>query len=161
MSETNEARETAEDTQYLTFFVAREEYAIDVLRVREVVGVVPITRVPATPRDVRGVVNLRGHVVPVVDLGLRFGRDELTPTRRSCIVVVEPDPGVDRIVGLLVDSVSRVVTLAPDAVVPVPPFGTRASAELLSGMGIVGSAFVLILVPERVARVEESTETAA
>lgn len=150
-----------QERQYLTFFVAREEYALDVLRVREVVGVAPITRVPSTPAQVRGVVNLRGNVVPVVDLGLRFGREELTPTRRSCIVVVEPTLGTDRIVGLLVDSVSRVVTLAEDAVVPVPAFGTQASAELLAGMGIVGSAFVLILVPELVARIEEGAETAA
>lgn len=144
--------------QFLTFFVAREEYAIDVLRVREVVGVAPITRVPSTPRDVRGVVNLRGSVVPVVDLGLRFGSGELTPTERTCIVVVEPAEHTDRVVGLMVDSVNRVVTLAPGDVVPVPPFGTRASTEMLAGMGVVDAAFVLILVPERVARIEERAE---
>jgi purine-binding chemotaxis protein CheW len=152
---------SADTTQYLTFFVAREEYAIDVLRVREVVGMAPITRVPSTPRQVRGVVNLRGSVVPVVDLGLRFGRDELATTRRSCIVVVEPASGSDQVVGLLVDSVNRVVTLPRSEVVPVPPFGTAASAELLAGMGVVDSSFVLILVPERVARIQEAKELAS
>lgn len=156
----NETTST-DDRQYLTFFVAREEYAIDVLRVREVVGVAPVTRVPSTPRDVRGVVNLRGNVVPVVDLGLRFGSGELTPTRRTCIVVVEPEERADRVIGLMVDSVNRVVTLAPDEVVPVPPFGTSAGTELLAGMGIVGTAFVLILVPERVTRILDASEKAS
>ena len=159
MSETIDS--TAADSQYLTFFVAREEYAIDVLRVREVVGMAPITRVPSTPRQVRGVVNLRGSVVPVVDLGLRFGRDELSTTRRTCIVVVEPAPGSDQVVGLLVDAVSRVVTLAHSDIVPVPPFGTIASADLLAGMGVVDSGFVLILVPERVARIQDAMEMAS
>jgi purine-binding chemotaxis protein CheW len=149
------------DRQYLTFFVAREEYAIDVLRVREVVGVAPVTRVPSTPKEVRGVVNLRGSVVPVVDLGLRFGNGELTPTRRTCIVVVEPEAHTDRVVGLMVDSVNRVVTLAPGDLVPVPAFGTPVSSELLSGLGIVGAAFVLILHPERVARIEDRVELAS
>jgi len=155
--------ETTSDAkgQYLTFFVAHEEYAIDVLRVREVVGVAPLTRVPATPKDVRGVVNLRGNVVPVVDLGLRFGSSEVLPTRRTCVVVVEPEAGTDRVVGLLVDSVHRVVSLAPTEVVPIPPFGMQASADLLAGMGIVGTAFVLILVPERVAHIGDRVEKAS
>jgi purine-binding chemotaxis protein CheW len=156
----NEAM-VAGDCQYLTFFVSREEYAIDVLRVREVVGIVPVTRVPSTPEDVRGVVNLRGSVVPVIDLGRRFGAGELTTTRRTCIVVVQPEASTDRVVGLLVDSVNRVVTLAPSAVVPVPPFGTTANAAMLAGMGIVGGAFVLILVPERAARIEDREEKAS
>jgi purine-binding chemotaxis protein CheW len=152
---------TTDGRQYLTFFVAREEYAIDVLQVREVVGLAPITRVPSTPSQVRGVVNLRGSVVPVVDLGLRFGGAELASTRRTCIVVVEPTPGSDQVVGLLVDAVSRVVTLRQAEVVPVPAFGTQANAELLSGMGVVESGFVLILVPERVARIQGSAEAAS
>ena len=151
---TNAIEMTTDGRQFLTFFVAREEYAIDVLQVREVVGLAPITRVPSTPSQVRGVVNLRGSVVPVVDLGLRFGGPELASTRRTCIVVVEPTSRSGHVVGLLVDAVSRVVTLRQAQVVPVPPFGTHASAELLSGMGVVESGFVLILVPERVGRIQ-------
>lgn len=146
------------EKQYLTFFVAREEYAIDVLRVREVVGAVPITRVPSAPSGVRGVVNLRGRVVPLVDLGLRFGGPELTLTSRTCIVVVESSSGTDQVVGLLVDAVSRVVTLAPNQVEPAPPFGTRASVEWLGGVGVVGESFVLVLLPDRVARIGEYAE---
>ena len=151
---TNAIEMTTDGRQFLTFFVAREEYAIDVLQVREVVGLAPITRVPSTPSQVRGVVNLRGSVVPVVDLGLRFGGAELASTRRTCIVVVEPTPGSDQVVG-------RGVTLRQAEVVPVPAFGTQANAELLSGMGVVESGFVLILVPERVARIQGSAEVAS
>jgi purine-binding chemotaxis protein CheW len=148
------------ETQYLTFFVAHEEYALDVMRVREVIEAAPITRVPSAPADVRGVVNLRGRVVPLVDLGLRFGGPEVTLTSRSCIVVVE-STAAEQVVGLLVDSVSRVVTLAPSQVEPVPAFGTRARVELLRGVGVLGSSFVLVLLPDRVARVGEDLEAAA
>jgi purine-binding chemotaxis protein CheW len=146
--------------QYLTFVVSKEEYAIDVLRVREVVGIVPITRVPSAPRHVRGVVNLRGSVVPVVDLGLRFGEVPLTPTRRARVVVVELGRGPEEAVGLLVDSVNRVVTLGPSDLVSVPAFGTRANAGLLSGMAVVDSAFVQIVVPERVAQIQGTSDVA-
>jgi purine-binding chemotaxis protein CheW len=156
----SETQGTAAIRQYLTFFVAREEYAIEVLRVREVVAAMPITRVPSVPRDVRGVVNLRGSVVPVVDLGLRFGGPGLTPTVRTCIVVVESNAEDVGVVGLLVDSVNRVVTLAPDQIEPVPPFGTQVTAELLGGVGVVEQAFVLILVPDRVARIRDRVEAA-
>jgi len=89
----SQARNTDDVCQYLTFFVAGEQYALDVLRVREVVGLAPITRVPSAPPDVRGVVNLRGSVIPVIDLGLRFHRRELSLTPRTCIVVVERQGG--------------------------------------------------------------------
>jgi purine-binding chemotaxis protein CheW len=154
----NHAEPVRAEGQYLTFFVAQEEYAIDVLRVREVVEAVPITRVPSAPRDVRGVVNLRGSVVPVIDLGMRFGGDELVSTARTCIVVVEAEAATDRVVGLLVDSVNRVVTLGRDDIAPVPPFGTRAGADLLGGMGITGPSFVLVLVADRVACIDDHAE---
>jgi purine-binding chemotaxis protein CheW len=148
------------EAQYLTFFVAEEEYALDVMRVREVVEAGPITRVPSAPAGVRGVVNLRGRVVPLVDLGLRFGGSELTVTSRTCVVVVESTVA-DRVVGLLVDSVSRVVTLTPSQVEPAPPFGTKASVELLHGVGVLGPSFLLVLRPDRVARIGEDVEAAA
>jgi purine-binding chemotaxis protein CheW len=153
-----ELTETAR--QYLTFVVAREEYAIDVLRVREVVGIVPITRVPSAPSHVRGVVNLRGSVVPVVDLCRRFGQGALTPTRRTRVVVVELGRGPEEAVGLLVDSVNSVVTLGPADLVSVPAFGTRANAGLLSGMAVVAAGFVPIVVPERVAQLQGPSEVA-
>jgi purine-binding chemotaxis protein CheW len=144
--------------QYLTFFVGPEEYAIDVLRVREVVDGVVITRVPAAPRDVRGIANLRGSVVPVLDLGLRFGGDALVPTARTCVVVVECEAGADPLVGLMVDSVNRVVALTPEQIEPVPSLGTQACVDFLSGIGLVDASFVQILLADRVSRIGDAAE---
>ena len=151
----------ATESQYLTFFVGREEYAIDVMRVREVVDGIAITRVPAAPHDVRGVANLRGSVVPVLDLGLRFGGCALVSTARTCVVVVECEAGPDPLVGLLVDSVQRVVALTPEQIEPVPAFGTHARVELLRGIGVIDASFVLILEPDRVSRIEDRADRAA
>jgi purine-binding chemotaxis protein CheW len=148
------------EMQYLTFFVAAEEYALDVTRVREVVEAGPITRVPSAPAGVRGVVNLRGRVVPLVDLGLRFGGSELAVTSRTCIVVVE-SAVADQVVGLLVDSVSRVITLTTGQIEPAPRFGTKASLELLRGVGVLGPSFVLVLHPDRAARIGEGAGAVA
>jgi purine-binding chemotaxis protein CheW len=157
----SQAESLVTEGQYLTFFVGAEEYAIDVLRVREVVDGVAITRVPAAPRDVRGVANLRGSVVPVLDLGLRFGGGALVPTARTCVVVVECEGGADPLVGLLVDSVHRVVALTTKQIEPVPAFGTQARVELLSGIGVVDASFVQILAPDRVSRIQDEVDRPA
>jgi purine-binding chemotaxis protein CheW len=137
-------------SQYLTFCVGSEEYGIDVLHVREVVGAVPITRVPSAPVGVRGVSNLRGVVVPVIDLGVRFGGAELAIGPRTCVVVVETgEPDHRAVVGLLVDAVSRVLSLSDDELADVPKFGTAAPPELLEGLGVTGDGFVLLLSVQR------------
>jgi purine-binding chemotaxis protein CheW len=129
---------------HLTFFVAGEEFAVEVLRVREVVEHMPITRVPSMPAAVRGVVNLRGAVVPVIDLGVRLSGVPLEITRRTCIVMVElVVDGQRSLMGLLVDAVGQVVV--PESIEPVPPFGTHVRVEFLRGMGLVGKGFVLLL----------------
>lgn len=146
----NELARSTSSTQYLTFFVAGEEYAIEVLCVREVVESIPITRVPSMPRVVRGVVNLRGSVVPVIDLGVRFDGRPLEVAKLTCIVVIETNlEGERAVMGLLVDSVNQVIDLSPDAIAPVPAFGTRVRADLLKGMGIVGPKFALLLDKDR------------
>jgi purine-binding chemotaxis protein CheW len=134
--------------QYLTFIVADAKYAIAVLRVREVIEPAPITRVPATPPSVRGVINLRGSVVPVVDLGLRFDRAERPITKRTCIVLVEVAAVGESdatVMGILVDSVERVVDLGANEIEPVPAFGTHVRLDFLTGMGVVDGEFVLLL----------------
>jgi purine-binding chemotaxis protein CheW len=138
-------------SQHLTFFVHGEEYAIAVLRVREVIATLPLTRVPTTPASIRGVVNLRGAVVPVVDLGLRFGQAELFVTKLSCIVLVDVvEDGVATGMGLLVDQVNQVIDLDASAILPVPPFGVHVRLDFLRGMGAVGEKFVLLLDVDRV-----------
>lgn len=135
-----------DQAQYLTFLLADEEYAIGILRVREIIEYDTLTRLPSAPRDVRGVINLRGSVVPVVDLSVRFGLPERVPTRRTCIIIVEVAMhGEDVVMGILADAVSQVVDLGADDIEPPPPFGTRARMEHLAGMGRSGNKFVLIL----------------
>ena len=138
-------------SQHLTFFVHGEEYAVEVLRVREVIASLPLTRVPTTPPSIRGVVNLRGAVVPVVDLGLRFGQAELAMTKLTCIVLVDVvEDGVATGMGLLVDQVNQVIDLEASAIEALPPFGVHVRLDFLRGMGAVGEKFVMLLNVDRV-----------
>jgi purine-binding chemotaxis protein CheW len=137
---------TALKTQYLGFVVADEEYAIGILRVREILEYDTITRVPTTPPSIRGVINLRGRVVPVVDLAVKLGLPASTVTKRTCIVVVEVDLSGERaVMGVLADAVSQVVDLADSEVEPPPSFGTHGHVDCLLGMGRAGKKFVLLL----------------
>jgi purine-binding chemotaxis protein CheW len=140
------ALEPQRPLQILTFTVAGEEYAIRVQHVREVVEALPVTRVPSTPAVIRGVVNLRGNVVPLVDLGERFGVGALPGGKRSCIVVAEvrESDGV-ALVGLLVDAVNRVLEIPASEVAPPPPFGTRLRADLVEGVVRIDAKLVLIV----------------
>ena len=141
------APETDSDlTQYLTFLIAGEEYAVGILRVKEIIEHEAMTRLPGAPRCIRGVINLRGAVVPVVDLAIRFGLAPLEITRRTCFVIVELSNAGERlVVGLMADVVSSVVDLPAEEIEPVPAFGTVARAEHLKGLGKVGNKFTLIL----------------
>jgi purine-binding chemotaxis protein CheW len=146
----------AESTQYLTFALADEEYAIGVLRVKEIIKHEAITRVPGTPPWVRGVVNLRGGAVPVVDLAVKFGLSERIVTPRTCIVVVETTlNGEEAIIGLMADSVSQVLDIPAAQVQTAPAFGTKVRVEYLKGMGVVGTKFVLMLDVDRVLSTDE------
>jgi purine-binding chemotaxis protein CheW len=133
-------------SQYLSFFIGGEEYAVGILRVKEIIEYDVVTRVPAMPPCVRGVINLRGRVVPVVDLALTFGLPESPVTRRTCIVVVERAVDGDAVVmGIIADAVSQVLDLRAEDIEPPPAFGTRARTELLDGMGKSGRKFVMLL----------------
>ena len=136
----------SEQSQYLGFHIAGEEYAIGILRVREILEYDTVTRVPTTPPSIRGVINLRGSVVPVVDLAVKLGLAESVVTKRSCVVVVEIVlEGERTVMGLLADAVSQVIDLPAAEIEPPPPFGTRIRVECLLGMGRAGKKFVLLL----------------
>jgi purine-binding chemotaxis protein CheW len=143
-------------SQFLTFHFAAEEYAVDILRVREIVEYDTITRVPGMPRCITGVLNLRGSVVPVVDLALKFGFPQSTVTNRTCVLIFETtlddEPAV---IGVLADSVSQVLELGADGIEPPPGFGTRIGVDYLIGMGKVDGRFVLILDIEKILTVDE------
>lgn len=142
--------------QYLTFFLAGEEYAIGIQRVKEIIEYTAITKVPKVPEWIRGVINLRGNVVPVVDLAVRFGMEERPVTKTSCIVVVEVEQETERtIMGIVADAVNQVIDLAPKDIEEPPAFGTQVRLEYLLGMGKLGQKFALILNIDRVLSTSE------
>lgn len=143
--------------QYLTFRLAQEEYAVPILRAREVLSFGALTRMPGVPACVLGMLNLRGRVVPVVDLSLRFGRGPTPVTRRTCVLIVETawSDEPDAVVGLVVDEASQVLDVSADAVRPPPRFGTAVRDDLLVGCVEQGERFVLLLEVDRILSVEE------
>lgn len=144
-------REEMVQQQYLTFFLADEEYAINIQRVKEIIEYTTVTRVPKVPEWIRGVINLRGNVVPIVDLTVRFGLEESPVTKTTCIVIVEVEQDSERaVMGVVADAVNQVIDLAPKDIEEPPAFGTRVRLEYLFGMGKLGKKFALILNIDRV-----------
>lgn len=142
--------------QYLSFLIAGEEYALGILQVREIIEYDTVTRVPSAPDWIRGVTNLRGSVLSVVDLAMKFGFPPSTPHRRSCIVVVEVTfQGERMVMGVLTDAVGQVLELGPGDVEPPPAFGTPIHADYLIGMGRAGKKFILLLDIDRVLNTQE------
>jgi purine-binding chemotaxis protein CheW len=137
--------------QYLTFFMAGEEYAISILQVTDIIECGVVTRVPGTPLWIRGVHNLRGTVVPVIDLAIKFGLPATEITRRTCVIIVElriDDEAV--IMGVMADSVHQVVDFTPDQIQPAPSFGPRVRTSYLHGMASSNAHFVLLLDIDRI-----------
>ena len=151
--------EALDGNQYLTFFLAGEEYAISILRVKEIIVYGTLTKVPTMPAFVRGVINLRGSVVPVMDLGIKLGMSESPVTQCTCIIIVEVEwEGEQTVLGLVADAVNRVIDLLPDDIEPAPAFGTHVRLDYLLGMGRVGEKFALLLDIDRVLSLEELLE---
>ncbi|MBN8466688.1 chemotaxis protein CheW [Corallococcus exiguus] len=143
-------------SSYLSFMLAGEEYAVGLLRVREIIEHRPVTRVPGMPAAVQGVINLRGSVVPVVDLAVKFGLPPRPITRWSCFVIVEVSlDGQQTVLGLLTDTVREVLELGPADIEPPPAFGTRVRLEFLRGMGRHNETFILLLDLDRLLSLEE------
>jgi purine-binding chemotaxis protein CheW len=142
--------------QYLIFVIGGEEFAVPVLRVREIVAYGPVTRVPAAPPWIRGVVNLRGLVLPVVDLALKFGLPATAVGQRTCIVVIELTlAGEPTAMGVAADAVTDVEALAPGDIEPPPPFGSTVRIEFLVGMRRTERGFVQLLDIDKVLSTDE------
>lgn len=151
-------RQSQEEAQYLTFMLSGEMFAIGILGIKEILEYGQLTSVPMMPAFVRGVINLRGAVVPVIDLSARFGRHNAEVTRRSCIVIIEADSdGNTQDIGLMVDSVSAVLEIARSEIEPPPAFGAKIRADFISGMAKVNGAFVIVLNVNQVLSVDEMT----
>ncbi len=142
--------------QYLTFKLGNEVFGIDVAKVREVLDFTNITEIPRTPEFMSGVINLRGSVVPVVDLRLCFHMSKTERTRNTCIIVVEVLlDGESTVIGALADSVEEVIDLEPDQIQPAPKIGTQIHTDFIKGMGKRDSQFIMILEIDRVFSAEE------
>ena len=144
--------------QYLTFSLGGEVFALGILNVKEIIEFGHITEIPMMPAFIRGVINLRGAVVPVIDLSARFGGSSSTVSRRTCIVIVELGIGEERQdLGVIVDAVNEVLEIPRADIEPPPSFGARIRADFIQGMGKVDGHFVIILNVERVLSTEEIT----
>lgn len=150
----------AEPAQYLTFLLAGEIFAVGILAVKEIIEYQKITEVPMMPGSVRGVINLRGAVVPVMDLLARFGRQASELTKRTCIVIVEvnvaDDSGDRQVIGIVVDAVNEVLDIAASDIEPPPAFGARIRTDFIQGMGKVKGKFVILLNVDHVLSMDES-----
>jgi purine-binding chemotaxis protein CheW len=142
--------------QYLTFFVGGEEYAVNILKVKEIIEYDTVTAVPNTSAWIRGVTNLRGNVVPVIDLAVKFGLPASQVSKLSCIVITEVLCEGERVtMGVIADSVSQVLDFSANEIEAPPAFGTRVRIEFLLGMGRIGKKFCLVLDIDKVLSADE------
>jgi len=156
MDRTGSRQATAAGGKYLTFRLAEEEYGLEILKVREIIGIMDITAVPQMPAHVKGVINLRGKVIPVVDLRLKFGMEPAEYTDATCIIVVD----VGNLIGIIVDTVQEVLDIEADQIDPPPPLGASVDTTFILGMGKVKDEVKILLDIDRVLN-EECTLTTA
>ena len=143
--------------KYLTFKLGHEEFGVEILKVRELIGLMDITAVPQMPACMKGVINLRGKVIPVIDLRLKFGMNEIERTEQTCIIVVN----VGREIGIIVDAVSEVLDIKGDNIEPPPSLGGSEGMSCILGMGKVGAAVKILLDIEKVMSSDELADVAA
>ena len=147
--------------KYLTFCSGDEEFGLGILKVQEIIGMMKVTRVPRVSTYIRGVINLRGKVIPIIDLRLRFQLEETPDTDRTCIVVVQVDRGDDQVtMGIVVDGVSEVMDVAAAQIEPPPRFASSVDTNFLMGIGKVGEKVIMLLDIDRLLSDEEVAEVA-
>lgn len=156
VSKTEPEASADEAGQYLTFNVGEERLAMSIDAVKEIIETPMITRVPMTPDYIRGVINLRGSVVPVIDLSARLGRGRITLTKRSCIVLVEVHTGDEgQVLGMLVDEVKNILEIPREDIKPPPEFGSEIRTDFIAAMGRLEDVFVIILSVDQVLSIQE------
>lgn len=139
--------------KYLTFVLGDEEYGIDITKVKEIIGVMAVTHIPRAPAFIKGVINLRGKVIPIVDLRLKFGMEEIPHTRETVFIVVEESGAL---MGVVVDTVREVLNILESEIEPPPQFGTRLNTEFILGMGKVQGKVKILLDIEKALSAEET-----
>lgn len=157
MSTDTQLASLAKPGKYLSFVLGREEYGLEILKVQEIIGMMTVTRVPRTPTHVRGVLNLRGRVIPVVDLRCKFAMSAVEDTEKTCIIVVQVrQEDLTVTMGIIVDEVSEVLNFGGDQIEPAPNFGGGMDeAQFITGMGKLGKKVVILLDVDRVLQNEE------
>ncbi|WP_319575525.1 chemotaxis protein CheW [uncultured Desulfobacter sp.] len=152
MSETQDSMDkalkqtTINTAKYLTFTLSDESYGIGILKVKEIIGMMPITSVPKTPGFVKGVINLRGKVIPIIDLRLKFDMESKDYTDRTCIIVVEIEAGEETVlIGIVVDSVSEVLNITADQIEDAPEFGTQLNTDYILGLAKTDDGVKILL----------------
>ena len=144
--------------KYLTFTMAAEEYGIGILKIKEIIGMMPVTTIPQTPDFVKGVINLRGKVIPVIDLRLRFGMESIDYNERTCIIVVEIDGESGTVmIGIVVDAVSEVLNIKGEEIEETPTFGAKLNTDYILGMAKMEGGVKILLDIDRVLSSEEIT----
>ncbi len=140
-------KEVHREGKYLTFGLGSEEYGLEILKVKEIIGIMNITAVPQTPKYVKGVINLRGKVIPVIDLRLKFGMDVIEYNDRTCIIVVDivGNAGKKTVMGIVVDSVSEVLNIKSEEIEDTPTFGVRLDTDYILGMAKVKGGVKILL----------------
>lgn len=162
MAQANETAQDQDTRQYLAFSLRGEMYAIPLLGVREIIEHGGVTPIPTMPEFIRGVINLRGRVVPVMDLSARFGEEPTVIGERTCIVIIEQNmDGRDQDMGVVVDSVNAVVDIAAPDIEPPPNFGAKIRVDFIHGMWKYDTRFVIILNLVKVLSIEEITQIAS
>jgi len=144
--------------KYLTFILAEEEYGIGILKVKEIIGMMPITTIPRTPESLKGVINLRGKVIPIIDLRLKFNMEAIPYSDRTCIIVVEIDSNASTLlIGIVVDAVSEVLNIREEEIEETPKFGTSLNTEYILGMAKRDGGVKILLNIDKVLSSEEIT----
>lgn len=162
MSTITESSTTVNAGKYLTFKLANEEYGLEILKVREIIGLIDITELPRTPEYVKGVINLRGKVIPVIDLRLRFGLDEAEYTEKTCTIVVEiKENGIDVQIGVIVDEVSEVLNVSTEDLQETPKFGISINTDFILGMAKSQNAVRTLLDIDKVLTAQELVQLQA
>jgi purine-binding chemotaxis protein CheW len=162
VQETTARKTSAQEGKYLTFALGKEEYGLEILKVREIIGYMNITAVPRTPSFVKGVINLRGQVIPVIDLRLRFGMEAAEVTDQTCIIVAEINlNGKTFNAGLIVDRVQEVLDIAAEDIEESSHLGTAVQTDFILGIGKVGSSIKILLDIDQVLSGVQLNETAA
>jgi len=149
---------TIKTGKYLTFILAEEEYGIGILKVKEIIGMMPITTIPRTPESLKGVINLRGKVIPIIDLRLKFNMEAIPYSDRTCIIVVEIDSNASTLlIGIVVDAVSEVLNIREEEIEETPKFGTSLNTEYILGMAKRDGGVKILLNIDKVLSSEEIT----